>query len=85
MPEMGVTTASQMQSARHCRRALLTAVAGMSGALALAACGTSNGSQDKPATGAVNASGTVRYAVWGNANSDMIEMKVINAFHAKQS
>lgn len=37
----------------------------------------------KPATTASSASGTVRYFTWGNAFSDGIEMKVIDAFHAK--
>ena len=38
----------------------------------------------KPATTAPTAAGTVRYFTWGNAFSDGIEKKVIDAFQAKQ-
>jgi multiple sugar transport system substrate-binding protein len=38
----------------------------------------------KPATTASTAAGTVRYFTWGNAFSDGIEKKVIDAFQAKQ-
>jgi multiple sugar transport system substrate-binding protein len=55
-------------------------------ALALAACGAQGGGGDgKPQTTASSASGTVRYFNWGNAFSDGIEQKVIDAFHAQNS
>jgi len=52
--------------------------------LAISACGAQGG-EGKPATASVNASGTVKYFNWGNAFSDGIENKVLDAFHAKQS
>ena len=52
----------------------------------LTACGAGGGGGEaKPGTGATSASGTVRYFTWGNAFSDGIVQKVIDAFHARQS
>ncbi|HEU5317793.1 MAG TPA: sugar ABC transporter substrate-binding protein, partial [Chloroflexota bacterium] len=57
-----------------------------SAVLAMAACGAGGGGGNgKANTTAVNAGGTVKYFNWGNAFSDGIENKVIDAFHQKQS
>src|SRR6266511_1955070 len=68
------------------RRQLMSGLATGAGAAALAACagpGT-GGAGGQKAAGTVNASGTVRYFNWGNAFSDGIEQKVLDAFHKKQ-
>ncbi len=68
------------------RRHLLAAgiVAAPAAVVACAAPGApAGGGGQAPAASA--ATGTVRYFNWGNAFSDGIEQKVIDAFHAKQS
>jgi ABC-type glycerol-3-phosphate transport system substrate-binding protein len=53
----------------------------------LAACGApGSGTAEggKPATGAVAASGNIRWMAWGNAFSDGIENKVVDAFNQRQ-
>src|SRR3712207_1903055 len=49
----------------------------------LAACGPGGAGVTGDGAGRSAASGTVRYYNWGNAFSDSIEQKVIDAFHAK--
>jgi multiple sugar transport system substrate-binding protein len=68
------------------RRAVVGGGLAGGAALALAACGAGgSGGDGKPPAAAINASGTVKYFNWGNAFSDGIENKVIDAFHQKQS
>jgi ABC-type glycerol-3-phosphate transport system substrate-binding protein len=70
---------------RPSRRQVL--VAGLAAApAAVAACAPGGGAQGgagQPASGRSAASGTVRYFTWGNAFSDGIEQKVLDAFQAR--
>jgi multiple sugar transport system substrate-binding protein len=53
----------------------------------MAACGapgSSTAAGGQPATGAVAASGNIRWMAWGNAFSDGIENKVVDAFNQRQ-
>ena len=70
---------------RVTRRSIVGAGLAGGGSLALAACGAQAGGEAKPPTTSVSASGTVKYFNWGNAFSDGIENKVLDAFHAKQN
>src|SRR5436190_3385007 len=84
---MGPVTTSNLPDC-WTRRRVLGVAAASAGATALAACGQGaggGGDQGKPGTGAAGAGGTVRYFTWGNAFSDQIEQKVIDAFQAKQN
>ena len=65
------------------RRTVAAPMAAACGAVALAACGAGGGSESNPPAAKVAVSGTVRYFTWGNAFSDGIEQKVMDAFHAK--
>ncbi|HEX2516806.1 MAG TPA: sugar ABC transporter substrate-binding protein [Chloroflexota bacterium] len=73
---------------RLSRRQVLVAGLAAAPAAAAVACAPGGGAggdaAGQGAAGRSGASGTVRYMAWGNAFSDAIENKVVDAFHAKQ-
>ena len=71
------------------RRHLLAAGVAAAPVALASGCGPAGAGQGgagagQPATGGAGATGTARYFTWGNAFSDQIEQKVIDAFQAKQ-
>ncbi|HEX2032642.1 MAG TPA: sugar ABC transporter substrate-binding protein [Chloroflexota bacterium] len=76
----------QPKQPSHTRRQLLSAASLLAVPAGLTACtlgGARPGQSGQPGAGSVAASGTVVYYNWGNAFSDGIEQKVVDAFHAK--